>query len=114
MKVSPDFSLAACAAEDDGIWIVPTQGGARRDLVKGAGLVTMRWTRDGKYLLYTLKDPSKPAEAWIVRVAGGPPRKLDVPFGTDWIEPHPDGRQAAVVVDEPSTELWVLENLKIN
>ncbi|MGH9720045.1 MAG: hypothetical protein ACRD8O_07515, partial [Bryobacteraceae bacterium] len=111
--VSPDGTQAACSGFTNSIRIVPTAGGEGRDLVKTITIAPMAWTPDGKHLIYT--QGRGPVSYWIVPIAGGQPRKLDVAFDLPGeISIHPDGRRIAITSRVSTTELWVMENLKLN
>jgi Tol biopolymer transport system component len=111
LSVSPDYSSAACF--DDGvIRIVSLQGGAVRNLVKTEAMpFPVKWTPDSRFLIY-FEPPALAAK--IVPVAGGDPKRLDIPGGSMNVSFHPNGRQVAIMPGGGTTELWVLENLKLD
>jgi Tol biopolymer transport system component len=121
MRVSPDFSHAACF-NGDGIRLVSLTGGAERRLVNtNEPPLGMTWTPDGKFLIYWQSQPQSAGTAtpsgpvaWIVPVAGGEPRRLQIPGGIRHFNFHPNGRQVVHFPANTSTELWVLENLKFD
>jgi hypothetical protein len=121
MRVSPDFSHAACF-NGDGIRLVSLTGGAERRLVNtNEPPLGMTWTPDGKFLIYWQSQPQSAGTAtpsgpvaWIVPVAGGEPRRLQIPGGSRHFNFHPNGRQVVHFPANTSTELWVLENLKFD
>jgi Tol biopolymer transport system component len=99
------------------ILALPTSGGEPRVLSRadGAqGIAAIAWAPDS-HSVYVAKvfDPQR-LERWLVPLDGSEPTKLE------WVAPpipglirmHPDGKQAAFVVQSPrkSEEVWVLEN----
>jgi Tol biopolymer transport system component len=125
---SPDDRLIARSnweANFSNVVVFPSEGGSPRELLRvnrSRALSVLAWTPDGKELVVWERlgekadwSPGDPAQLWLVNVADGQRRKLDlggarVPPGTR-ISFHPDGRQIAYMTAEMSkTEIWVLEN----
>jgi Tol biopolymer transport system component len=102
---------------DGAVRTVSLDGGTPRELFRGPGYYTLRWTRDGRYIIAQALDTRTGAyaatsEIWRIPVHGGTPLKLDLAFaGMQNFALHPDNRRFAFSVDEGTrTELWVLEN----
>jgi len=92
-------------------------GGTPRELFRGPGYYTLRWTRDGRYIIAQALDTktrgsAATSEIWRIPVQGGTPLKLDLSIaGMQNFALHPDNRHFAFSVNEGAkTELWVLEN----
>jgi hypothetical protein len=108
----------------DVLYVLPLDGGEARELVRldnrdggEREIVAVRWTPDGKRLLYAV-DPAietdKEHEIWTVGVDGGPPRQLDLPLDADRLQAlrfHPDGHRIAFTVTQSFDELWLAEGL---
>jgi Tol biopolymer transport system component len=125
---SPDDRMIArwrWEANASSIVVLPAEGGPTRELMrvnKPVGLTVLGWTPDGKELVVWERlgekpsyGPGDPVQLWLVNVADGQRRKLDL--GGARLPPaarisfHPDGRQIAyMTVGSSHTELWVLEN----
>jgi Tol biopolymer transport system component len=81
-------------------------------------VVGSQWTHDSSALIVT-KDTGSRLELWLVSVAGGPPRKLDIDPSI-WLggassndvefRVSPDGRSIAFVMGKTAAEVWALEN----
>ena len=77
------------------------------------------WTPDSSGVIIT-KDTGPRRELWLVPVAGGPPRKLDIDpdiwsegasaFGNLGFSLSPDGRSIAFQTGTSVSEVWALEN----
>ena len=105
--VSADGSHVACAGTDDTVRVIPSRGGAGREIAKARNLGPLVWAPDGKHLIYTAADAY-----WIVNVDGGARRRMTVPFDRYCrMSIHPGAREIASSCNGSSTELWVLENV---
>jgi Tol biopolymer transport system component len=125
---SPDDRMIArwtWEANSSAILLSPAEGGPTRELMRvnrPVGLTVLAWTPGGKELVVWERlsetpsyGPGDPVQLWLVNVADGQRRKLDL--GGAHLPPnarvslHPDGRQLAyMTVGSTHTELWVLEN----
>ena len=120
--LSPDGQhIAVCG--QTALEILPTAGGARRELLKCEGefsqvgfYSTMAWTPDGRYLLFYGRDEGR-HELWRIAAAGGRPERVgELPPGLAmaWsaLRIHPDGQQIAFTgwLWRRDRELRVLEN----
>jgi Tol biopolymer transport system component len=106
---------------------MPIVGGEIRDLTRltqpsevGVGpreIVSMKWTPDGKTLLYQVEWPDRDGEPelWQVRVEGGAPARLDLPLLVQnrmvpsRLSFHPDGRTIAFWTERGRSEVWLME-----
>ena len=126
--LSPDGTQLAWAIAQDTILqsnrllIMPVTGGAIRELTRlprppelgdqPPEIVTVKWTPDGKSLLYDVRWPAEPArepELWQVGVEGGTPERLDVSVELNRLRLHPDGKRVAFWTQEARTEIWLME-----
>src|SRR5262245_43594800 len=68
---SPDGSLVAFDAQeangDRHVWVIPSEGGAARQLTKESGdQAAPTWSHDGQWIYYT-NDPDRGRNVWRVR-----------------------------------------------
>jgi dipeptidyl aminopeptidase/acylaminoacyl peptidase len=85
---------------DSALWIVPTDGGAARQLTSGPRDSGPRWSPDGKTLAFTRsaeKDGRpQPPQIYLLSLEGGEARPLtDVARGAGGFEWSPDGKTIA-------------------
>jgi Tol biopolymer transport system component len=72
----------------------------------------VRWTPDGRYLLFVDRI-DKQSELWRIPADGGEPQKLGQLVGGSqvWnLRVHPDGQRIAFTVSSNKGEVWVMEN----
>ena len=108
-QISPDGSRVAFVRVnvnqkadryDTAVWIVPTNGGAARQLTAGPRDVSPRWSPDGKQLAF-LRSSEKdgkpqPAQIYLLALEGGEAQALtDLPNGIGTSEWSPDGKTIA-------------------
>jgi Tol biopolymer transport system component len=104
-----------------GLKIVPSAGGALRELVrleKGEnipGFGPLAWSPDGSQVLFTKGGTSPQGmrfELWRVPAEGGEPQRTDLVMdGLRDVRVHPDGRRITFSAGRPeSAEVWVMEN----
>jgi Tol biopolymer transport system component len=104
-----------------GLKVVPSAGGAPRELVrleKGEnipGFGPLVWSPDGSQVLFTKGGTSPQGmrfELWRVPVEGGKPQRADLAMdGLRDVRIHPDGRRITFSAGRPeSAEVWVMEN----
>ncbi len=99
--------------------VVSITGGEPRELARVSWCRAIDWTPDGRHLIYG-QDPNfgqEPIEEehhefWRVAVEGGEPQKLGpaVKGRLSRVRLHPDGKRLALVVNDFSAEVWVMEN----
>lgn len=108
-RISPDgaeiaFTQVSVTAKHDNyqtsIWIVPSSGGAPRQLTSGTHDSMPRWSRDGKRLAFlrTSEKDGKPdpPQIYLLDMAGGEARALtDLPKGAGPAVWSPNGRSIA-------------------
>jgi Tol biopolymer transport system component/tRNA A-37 threonylcarbamoyl transferase component Bud32 len=104
--ISPDGrEVAFSRSEKDGswhIWMVPTAGGAPRQLTSGPlPEVYPRFTPDGSSVVYHTWSP-EPDRIWRVPLAGGPPAALTPARDDDdgYADVSPDGKWLAFARSE--------------
>jgi Tol biopolymer transport system component/DNA-binding CsgD family transcriptional regulator len=124
LAVSPDgrqlaFSVRDWETHEEVLKLVPTTGGASRELLRVASpansperIPAIAWTPDGRSLLFGRKK-ERDTRFWRISPDGGRPRRLelsvqDLADGPLWI--HPDGRQIAFTAGRPQGEVWVMEH----
>lgn len=75
------------------------------------GLISPRWTPDGKHVLLITNGTRADCELWRFSAAGGPGEKLYLFPGAAWgLEMHPSSDRMVFTQNVSSWELWVLEN----
>jgi Tol biopolymer transport system component len=108
VPLSPDGRCVAYV-HDQTLNLATVAGGERRELLRLESTKDSRrlwWTPDSRYVLCRYND-----QGWRVPAAGGEARKLDIPVkGLRELRVHPDGKRVAMWVQEPGSEIWVLEN----
>lgn len=121
LSCSPDGQwLAFMRRGKEGLLgIMPAAGGEHRELYRfkqeDQNFVPLRWTPDGKYILFEIVEPGqKKWSWWRIPMEGGEPRKLglesDSAISASF---HPDGRH--IVFSSPGAKSensgnWVMEN----
>ena len=121
LSCSPDGKwLAFMRRGKEGfLGIMPAAGGEHRELYRfkqeDLMFVSLRWTPDGKYILFEHVEPGQNKwSLWRIPMEGGEPQKV----GLEWdvrilLSVHPDGRH--IVFSSPSSigensGNWVMEN----
>jgi dipeptidyl aminopeptidase/acylaminoacyl peptidase len=108
-QISPDGSRVAFVRVwvnqkadryDSAVWIVPTTGGASRQLTGGPRDSGPRWSPDGKTLAFNRSAEKEgrpqPPQIYLLSLDGGEARPLtDVPRGAGGFEWSPDGKTIA-------------------
>ena len=104
---SPDGSQIAWASTRggaDGIWLKSAGGlGQEQQIAKpGPFAAPLDWSRDGKWLLYTVVDPRTGVDLWSLPMSGEhtPQVVLQTPFNEARARFSPDGRWIAYQSDE--------------
>ena len=123
LSCSPDCKWLAFITfiDDEGVLrIMPAAGGEPRELYRfeeeeTLGTLTLTWTADGKYILFTRKNPKKDDPEWeLCRIPaeGGEPQKLGLEMNSiRSLSVHPDGRHIAFSTSTTRPgEIWVMEN----
>jgi len=128
MTISPDGKYLSCSTSDtivmenggnkeNVIRIVPTSGGATRDLLLGAldWWTYPAWTPDGQSILFfkrTAGAKGQKRELWQIPFAGGEPQKITLGVDLDLrdMQLHPDGRRIVFTSGRSSKEVWAMEN----
>jgi Tol biopolymer transport system component len=82
---------------DSALWMVPTNGGAPRQLTAGPRDSTPRWSPDGKQLAFIRSAEKEgrpqPPQIYLMTFDGGEAQPVtDVPNGAGGIEWSPDGK----------------------
>src|SRR5262245_18552079 len=118
-QISPDGSRVVFVREwvnqkadryDTALWIVPTGGGAARQLTAGPRDTSPRWSPDGKMLAFIRsgeKDGKpQPPQIWLLSLDGGEAQQLtDSPRSPGAFEWSPDRKTIAFVSrEDPSKE----------
>ncbi|MFH1920030.1 MAG: hypothetical protein ABIP48_09115 [Planctomycetota bacterium] len=102
--VSPD-GLRLLIGTKNALWIVPTDGGEPRELLRFEGEFnerirwTMTWTPDSRHVLFVNGNQGG-AKLWRIAADGGPPEQVGELPATSVnyrLGIHPDGRQIAFV-----------------
>jgi Tol biopolymer transport system component len=104
---SPDGSQIAWASTRggaDGIWLKSAGGlGQEQQIAKpGPFAAPLDWSRDGKWLLYSVVDPRTGVDLWALPMTGEhtPQVVLQTPFNEARARFSPDGRWIAYQSDE--------------
>jgi len=121
LSCSPDGKwLAFMRRGKEGfLGIMPAAGGEHRELYrfeqKDNNYVPLRWTPDGKYILFEIVEPGqKKWSWWRIPIGGGEPQKVGLELdGRFSVSVHPDGRH--IVFSSPGSTgensgNWVMEN----
>ncbi|UCG58214.1 MAG: protein kinase, partial [Phycisphaerales bacterium] len=111
--VSPDGQWFAFYQGKDSLVVMPSEGGQPREVLRGSegeivpAFAFVRWTPDGEHLLFG----KRMTELWMVNVQTGQQQRIG-PAGGNLRRAvmHPDGQSIAFMVEQPGSELWVLEN----
>jgi Tol biopolymer transport system component len=123
LSCSPDGKWLAIMNRGMGgvLGIMPAAGGELRELYRFKeedliNFVPLRWTPDGKYILFEIIQPGqKKSSLWRIPMEGGEPQKLglesDSPIYASF---HPDGRHIVFSSRGSTTGensgIWVMEN----
>ena len=122
ITVSPDgrslvFKSFDVPTESASVKLVPTTGGAARDLMTahlGQTIGGGAWTPDRTQVLVVkgYRDSEQPSELWKITVADGAAEQLELAMpGLRYVRLHPDGRHLAFNAGRREQEVWVIENL---
>ncbi len=109
---SPDGRMVAFAGEDGNLYRKDVSSGAREELIlkDGNKKNTSDWSRDGRYLLFTVTDPKSSGDIWVLPDPGGiAGASKPYPFQqTDAVESQaqfsPDGKWIAYTSNESGSE----------
>lgn len=113
-QISPDGSRVAfvrawvnqkSSAYESALWIVPTNGGAARQLTSGPRDASPRWSPDGKQIAF-VRSPDKegrpqPPQIYLLSFDGGEAQPLtETTRGAAGFEWSPDGKAIAFISTE--------------
>lgn len=128
IAVSPDgryIGAVDYGNDTSTVLLIPIAGGEPRELMRASlpeqfDGFRMTWTPDSRAVILPkqLTSSSERKELWLVPVADGRPRKLDIDVDS-WVMPgggfqlRPNGGQIAFVAEAGGSgpEVWALENL---
>ena len=124
LSCSPDGKwLAFFIKAGNELKIMPAAGGEPRELFRckqGDHLSTLRWTPDGKYILFvirplgnSIRQPEQnKCSLWRIPIEGGEPEKLGLEMNyTEHMSVHPDGQHIAFYnISARIGEVWMMEN----
>jgi Tol biopolymer transport system component len=124
MALAPEGDRIGVAYGSTGMWVglsntiaVVNLEGGRREIVRaepGEHFRDLRWTPDGRSLVFLKSSASGVAELWRVAATGGPAAPIQFPDGIPHISSlgnfHPDGRRFTYV-SRGVSEIWVMEGL---
>lgn len=98
--------------------VIPAEGGEPRELYRGPhDQHALAWTPDGRHILFGSPNlpthpDAGPMELWRILVSGGSPERVG--FAKEGrfhdLRISPDGKRLAFTAQEPSGEVWVIEN----
>ena len=117
LSCSPDGKwLAFINKQEKGtLRIMPAAGGEPRELYRceqgDDNLTTLKWTPDGKYVLFVISGQDKDG-LWRIPIAGGEPQKLGLEMEKIIdLSIHRDGQYIAFSASTTRpAEIWVMEN----
>ncbi len=121
--VSPDGEMVACEYYDDTSqkWTVAVLKLATGEPLRlfpqipaGNNAVAVRWSTDGRELLYALGDQNEVFNIWVQPVGGGSPKEL-THFGDDHIfsfAPSPDGKYLALIRGKTTSDVVLMQSAK--
>ncbi len=95
---------------------MPAAGGEHRELYRcdqeDERFVTLRWTPDGKYILFVIRQSEqKKFSLWRIPMEGGEPQKIGLEMNIASLCVHPDGQHIAFQSTTPApAEVWVMKN----
>jgi Tol biopolymer transport system component/beta-lactamase regulating signal transducer with metallopeptidase domain len=113
LDVSPDGRWLAFYEGQRSLMLVSSGGGEPREVVRLEAQEQsyppfVSWTPDGDHLLFGKRR----TELWKVNVETGEQQQIGPAIEyLAHATMHPDGRQIALTVEQPGSELWVMENL---
>jgi Tol biopolymer transport system component len=118
LAASPDGLQLAIVLLGGMVEVMPAAGGQSREVFRpvapegstGSLRHALAWTPDQRFLLWVRGDGS----LWKVPAAGGQAEKVGLPMeNIKNLAVHPDGRQFVfdAATEEPTEEIWALENL---
>ncbi len=120
LRVSPDGrNVVGHSLNQTVLLTVPLAGGTPRELlrVKESERISnldVAWTPDGRSDVFRkiLPNNSRESELWLAPLSGGQPRRIELGVADVGMPAiHPNGKQIAVMIHNPShEELWVMEN----
>lgn len=119
LSCSPDGKWMAIENRTEGfLRIIPAAGGEPRELYKckeANYLNGIRWTPDGKYILFQQKQPEEKKYCWLrIPKEGGEPQKLGLEWNAGFYTSfHPDGRHvvfSSFDSESVNSGNWVMEN----
>jgi tricorn protease len=108
---SPDGSRLAFSAQYDGgldVYVMDVAGGVPRRLTwDPAGATVLGWAPNGKEVLFRSRrfEGGRRTHLYAVPAAGGPVRRLPIPYG-EFLAPAPDGRRLAYVPVSAEWQHW--------
>jgi Tol biopolymer transport system component len=126
LTLAPDGRQLAFSEEDAAtgsrvIKAMPAAGGATHELCRmrikpsgsyGFGINMVRWTPDGRQLLFGWLTQGT-TELWRVPTAGGEPQRLGVTMAhASHLSVHPDGQQISfhAAISDGGAGVWVMES----
>jgi Tol biopolymer transport system component len=105
--------VAVFEAANDGVAIVPIDGGPRRTLVRqfpNLASTSLQFSPDDRFVYFVAGSGRNEDTVWRVPVAGGAPQSTGVIVRINHdMSLSPDGRHLAIKSHWPSTEVWVWE-----
>jgi Tol biopolymer transport system component len=109
VPLSPDGRWVAFMDKNRTVNLAPVAGGERRRIFRLESTndnCWLTWTPDSRYVLCLNEG-----QVWCIPASGGEARKLAILVkGLRRLVVHPDGKRVAMWVQEPGSEIWVLEN----
>ena len=108
---SPDGGRIAFSAQYDGgtdVYVMDAAGGVPRRLTwDPTGATALGWTPDGREVLFRSHrwEGSRRTHLWTVPAAGGPARRLPIPYG-EFVAVNPDGHRIAYVPVSAEWQHW--------
>lgn len=124
-ELAPDGGAVALALARDPdvlvsnvLYLLELPDGEPRELLRvpdSLEIMALRWTPDGRHLLYAVADQAQASsEVWIVPASGGRPRRLGIPLSVAEISSsafHSDGRTVAFERRSTRNEVWLMDGL---
>jgi len=110
VPLSPDGRWVAFMDKNQTLNLAPVAGGERRGIFRlesANDSCRLCWTPDSRYVLCRNQE----GQVWRIPASGGEARKLAIPVkGLRELRVHPGGKRVAMWVEEPGSQIWVLEN----
>ena len=112
LALSTDGQRLAFWRDATSLVILPVSGGPASEVLRVpepeelASKFLLAWMPDNQHLLFS----KRAHELWRVDIQTGQQQQIGEPVEhLQFVDVHPDGRQLAISLEQPGSELWVME-----